>query len=135
MPNVPGYGADVSGLTIEYVPSALAKSCWLVCPCWQNRYYLALINSQRGYTHRFMIFKAILVFVCLLTTNNRAFEGLIFLLYALRTLDCGVDTLSCPNISHGLCSKYSQSTTYHRQKSTYSTDVVYTPHPSPVLQG
>ena len=33
IPSVPGYGTDVSGLTIENVPSAFSCSCWLVWPC------------------------------------------------------------------------------------------------------
>lgn len=35
IPMVPGYGADVSGLTIEKVPSALSWSLWLLWPCWK----------------------------------------------------------------------------------------------------
>jgi len=65
-----------------------------------------IYKLSRGYTYRFVVFEAILVFVSLFTTNNRTLEGLVLLLKALCTLNCRVDTLSCQNVNHGICKTF-----------------------------
>lgn len=76
IPSVPGYGADVSGFTIEKVPSALSCNCWLLWPCWK---WISIgyedIHGAKN-TYSFVVFQTILVLVCLFATNDGASEWL-----------------------------------------------------------
>jgi hypothetical protein len=68
---------EVSGSTMEKVPSVLARSCWFWWPCCDKISHMARLKADEVETYRLVILEPIQILISLLTPNDRTPKWLV----------------------------------------------------------